>query len=166
MLLAQLNGGGQPVHDLVSPPLGHEEPDRVHVLSNIFLYIAQCDGPEAVRYFRRTVVEQLIQVLIADTAEHSVLKDRQDGLERLLAYCQVMDDPELAEHLRLTLWGILTTRLEEPLPDILSLSDESRRRAYTAFDLWLSITPPNAVTPTQQGGRCLPYVQLIKDAFI
>src|SRR4051812_27712572 len=137
VLLARLDGIGQPVHELISPPLAHEEPDRVQALSNIFHHIKRHDGPEAVRYFRRTVVDQLIHALItAHSDSDQRHAERQGGLERLLAYCRVIEDPELAERLRLTLWGILTTRLEKPFPDILELSDTSRRLAYKAFDLW------------------------------
>jgi hypothetical protein len=162
VLLGRLDGIEQPIHDLVSPPLAHEEPDRVQALSNIFHHIERQDGPTAVRYFRQTVVEQLIQAL---TAKQVSSPDRLDGLERLVAYCQVVDDQQLAEQMRLSLWGILTTRFEKPFPEILSMSPEARRRAYSAFDLWLSVTPPNLAEPNCPDGLSLPLVKLIEEAF-
>lgn len=163
VLLARLDGLEQPVHDLVSPRLAHEEPDRVQALANIFHHIQQHDGPAAVRYFRQTVVEQL---LIALTTKASVPPERLDGLQRLIAYCQIEDDQQLAEQMRLSLWGILTSQLEKPFPEILSLAPKARERARSAFDLWLAVTPPVLGEPNCEDGLYTPQVEAIKAAFI
>jgi hypothetical protein len=162
VLLARLDGLEHPVHDLVSPRLAHEEPDRVQALANIFHHIQQHDGPDAIRHFRQTVVEQLI---IALTAEEHVPPMRLDGLQRLVAYCQIEDDRQIADRTRLSLWGILTSQLEKPFPEILSLAPESRKHAYSVFDLWLAITPPVLGEPNCKNGLFAPQCEAIRAAF-
>jgi hypothetical protein len=162
VLVARLDGVEGPVHKLVSPRLAHEEPDRVQALANIFQHIQRHDGETAVRYFRQTVVEQLI---VALTTQQPVPPERLDGLAKLVAYCQVVDDQQLSNQMRQSLWGILTGQLEKPFPEILSLAPKSRERARSAFDLWLAVRPPVLGEPNCEEGLYAPQVETIEAAF-
>lgn len=161
VLLARIDGATGVTHHLVSPPLGRDEHDRVLILYVVYNELKKRRDEDGIRYFRQVLVEQLAAALVA--AEPP--KERIAALGRLIGYCRVADTPELAEQLRLVLWGVITTKLPKPFTEITKFEPEARWRALKAFDLWLAATPANLNPSDPLRGLLEPQVSLIRQTF-
>jgi hypothetical protein len=137
-----------PVSGMVPPPLDRDEPDLAAVLMHLYRELGEAGDERARHRMRRSLVE-----LVSSAFHRAEPLDYIDRLGRLVGFCQVREDPDLADGLRSQIWGHLDGGLSRPLEQFLSLDGEALERASRALDLWVSLVPPMAPVPQHHRER-------------
>ncbi len=159
VIYARLKGEKKPVHGLVSPSLGRDEPDENAVFYFLYEKFESAKNGEASMLMRRVVLELLMD---AFTGREKLLII--DALGQMAGYFQVKEYTALAGQLWQQLWGFMYTKLGSPpayvpMTRMMQLGREEMEYAWRALDLWLTVTPP---LPADRDAH---YYKLIKTLY-
>lgn len=160
VILDRLLGRATTVDGLAAPPVGRDEADPALVLKNVFDRLERGGEDAAIRHFRETVVDLVLERL------HDSYEPTLFGLlGTLVAHCGVAGDRNARLRLDGGLWGWLLNRLPSEFTKVVDgeLPEAEDERARMVFDLWLAITDPVTRSPDHRPREHV--VERLKEAF-